>query len=264
MKAKKNELEDELIDDILSEDEEPDETIRIPEPQVVKHPTQSQQGSNVLDLEKSGVSSVDKYALRSSGGGRSPAGVALVHSENLRVAQHKILSLEEELERLRSENEALAAAGQALKERNDELISENEYFQKKQSEYKENFEEELEILNQTLSAKDRETKELKLKLDEYEKRLSTNLQKIRVRERELENRLELVKMESSAVVRSKDELLLDYKRKIDQAAVELENYRNKSQGLNKKIEDKNEMLRRTVKALRLALSMLESDDSESA
>src|SRR5690606_17266616 len=95
---------------------------------------------------------------------------------------------------------------------------------------------------------------------EYEVRLSTNLQKIRVRERELENRLELVKVEGSALVRSKDEMILDMKRQIDQLNMELENYRNKGQELNQRLHEKQEMLRRTVKALRLALTMLEGGE----
>ncbi len=91
-------------------------------------------------------------------------------------------------------------------------------------------------------------------------RLSTNIQKIRVRERELENRLELVKMESQALVRNKDEIILDLKRQFDQLNMELDNYRSKGHDLNKQLTDKQDMLRRTVKALRIALSMLEGDE----
>src|SRR4029077_10296116 len=91
-------------------------------------------------------------------------------------------------------------------------------------------------------------------------RISTNIQKIRVRERELENRLELVKMESAAVIRNKDEMILEHKRNIDQLNLELNNYRTKNQELNRLGNDKQEQLRRTVKALRLALSMLEGEE----
>jgi predicted nucleic acid-binding Zn-ribbon protein len=101
-----------------------------------------------------------------------------------------------------------------------------------------------------------------MKIEEFETRLSSNLQKIRVRERELENRLELMKMESSAVVRSKDEMILEMKRQIDQMGHELENYRQKGQELNRQIDEKQETLRRTVKALRLALTLLEGGAEE--
>ena len=100
------------------------------------------------------------------------------------------------------------------------------------------------------------------KSEELELRISTNIQKIRVRERELENRLELVKMESAALIRSKDEMILEHKRTIDQLNMELNNYRAKNQELNRLTTDKQEMLRRTVKALRLALSMLEGEEDQ--
>ena len=97
------------------------------------------------------------------------------------------------------------------------------------------------------------------RVEELELRLSTNIQKIRVRERELENRLELVKMEGAALIRTKDEMILEAKRTIDQLNLELNNYRGKNQELNRQSNDKQETLRRTVKALRLALSMLEGE-----
>jgi hypothetical protein len=43
----------------------------------------------------------------------------------------------------------------------------------------------------------------------------------------------------------------------------LDNYRNKGQDLNRQLGDKQDMLRRTVKALRIALSMLEGDEENS-
>jgi hypothetical protein len=106
----------------------------------------------------------------------------------------------------------------------------------------------------------RDLENLKAKNEDLELRISTNIQKIRVRERELENRLELVKMEGQALIRSKDEMILELKRQIDQLGLELNNYRTKSQELNRMILDKQDILRRTVKALRLALTMLEGDE----
>ena len=62
------------------------------------------------------------------------------------------------------------------------------------------------------------------------------------------------------LIRNKDEMILEAKRQIDQLNMELTNYRNKNQELNRVTSDKQEMLRRTVKALRLALSMLEGEE----
>ncbi len=202
--------------------------------------------------------SVGRYV--GSGGLSSPTQASLVQSENLRVAQQKILELEEEISRLRTDNEELAAAGETLKRVADESKSIQESLERKLDSIRELASQEQQILKDAIAVKDRKLSEQQTRIEEMELRLSTNIQKIRVRERELENRLELVRMEGQALARSKDELVLDLKRQMDQLNIELEIYRSKGQEMNTQLKDKQELLRRTVKALRLALSMLEGDE----
>lgn len=190
----------------------------------------------------------------------SSVGLALAQSENLKIAQNRILDLEKEVERLRKDNEQLAAAGETFKRRGDELVAENEQLIQKLSHEQSIANQERELLQKTLALKKRDNETLRLKIDELEGRLSVNIQKIRVRERELENRLELVKMEGQTLVRSKDEYILELKRQNDQQNIEMESFRHKSQEMNKQLAERQEILRRTVKALRLALSMLEGED----
>lgn len=185
---------------------------------------------------------------------------ALAQSESLRIAQSRILELENEIERLRLQNEELAAAGETLRRRADELLTENSQRESEQQHLISTFEQERNILSGQKEALSRDNEQLTRKNEELELRISTNIQKIRVRERELENRLELVKMEGAALIRAKDEMILDLKRQIDTLNLELNNYRTKNQELNRVTNDKQEMLRRTVKALRLALSMLEGEE----
>jgi hypothetical protein len=203
--------------------------------------------------------SVGRHAALRSGAPNATE-AALAQSESLRIAQNRILELEHELERLRIQNEELGAAGETLRRRTDELLAQNG---KRESDYQNavsTFDQEKEILQGSKEAMARELELARRKNEEMELRISSNIQKIRVRERELENRLELVKMESAALIRSKDEMILESKRQIDQLNMELSNYRNKNQELNRVTSDKQEMLRRTVKALRLALSMLEGEE----
>lgn len=198
-------------------------------------------------------------AFRSLGAANATE-AALAQSESLRIAQGRVLELEQEIERLRLQNEELAAAGETLRRRTDELLAENS---RREADYQHalsTFEQEKGILTGNKEALRRDVEDLKRKNEELELRISTNIQKIRVRERELSNRLELVKMEGSALIRAKDEMILDLKRQIDQLNIELTNYRGKNQELHRQTNDKQEMLRRTVKALRLALSMLEGEE----
>lgn len=208
--------------------------------------------------------SVGRFGAFRSGGPSSSTEAALAQSESLRIAQSRLLELEQEIERLRLQNEELAAAAETLRRRADEMSSRH---QRREHDYQnalETFEQEKQLLMDSKEALQLENEDLRRKNDELELRVTTNIQKIRVRERELENRLELVKMESAALIRTKDEMVLELKRNIDQLNLELNNYRTKNQELNRLTTDKQEMLRRTVKALRLALSMLEGEEEAPA
>jgi DNA repair exonuclease SbcCD ATPase subunit len=255
-------MEDDPTQKISSEKTSPASRSRNPfapneKTEVVNQET-ARAGSPAQSPEDKVRSSIGRFA--SSQAAHSPAGAALAQSENLRIAQTRILDLEQEIERIRQENEQLAAVGETLRKRSDEYAARLESASAKSERDKETHQQEKQLLTQNLEAKAKEVEELSLKIDELEMRLSTNIQKIRVRERELENRLELVKMESQALVRNKDEIILDLKRQLDQINLELDNYRNKGHDLNKQLNDKQDMLRRTVKALRIALSMLEGDE----
>lgn len=190
------------------------------------------------------------------------AETALAQTENLKIAQQRILELEKELESLRKENQDLAFAGDMIKKNYEQADAELKSLKNKYNEEVESFKEERKLLKQTLSFKDGEIYELERKTTALEDQLQQDIHRVRMRERELENRLELLKVENSTLLKTKNETILDLKRSIDQLNLELETFRNKGQELNKKLENKQEALRRTVKTLRLALAMLEgSDDS---
>ena len=181
----------------------------------------------------------------------------LVQAENLRVAQQYIVDLEEVIERLRRDNEALLAAGEVIGKRLEDQQAKNEQLQNAQKNQSENLINEVTILKDTLRFKEKQSQQFKDKIQELEGRLAGDLKKIRIRERELENRLEMIKVEYATLVRSKDQSILDLKRQIDKMSVEVENYRNKCQDLSQHIASQEERIRRTVKALRLALNQLE-------
>lgn len=185
---------------------------------------------------------------------------ALKQSENLRIAQSRITELEQELERLRRDNEQLASAGETLRRRSDELLSKAESLDIQLKEIERTHSEEKKVFRGQLQAKDRENHDMRGRLEEMENRLESNFKKIRVRERELEHRLEIVRMESQTLVATKDKMLLDLKRQIDQITLENDYAKQKSQELFSQYKDKQETIRRVVRALRIALTILEGDE----
>lgn len=223
-------------------------------------------------LDRAGATEIRSgLKLASSGGGSSnvisaasavfaSSEAALKQSESLRIAQSRISEMEQELERLRRENEDLAAAGETLRRRADELISKAEQLEIKEREAQRIADEERKVLRGQLQAKDRENAELRARVEEIELRLESNFKKIRVRERELEHRLEIVKLESSTLVSTKDKMILELKRQLDQLAHENDLAKAKSQEMYNQNKDKQETIRRVVRALRIALTILEGDD----
>jgi hypothetical protein len=185
---------------------------------------------------------------------------ALKQSESLRIAQNRLLELEGELEKLRRENEQLASAGDTLRRRSGEMLSRAENVENHSREIKRSFEEEKKVLQGQMQSKERENNELRGRLEEIETRLEGGFKKIRVRERELEHRLEIVKMETMTLVSTKDRMILELKRQVDQLNHETEHGKRKSQELFNQYKEKQETIRRVVRALRIALTILEGDE----
>ncbi|MFN7730214.1 MAG: hypothetical protein ACK5P7_13730 [Bdellovibrio sp.] len=185
----------------------------------------------------------------------------MLQAENLRMAQSRILELEKEVETLRQENELLASAGEIAKKRAEELFEKISAVERVKIDELEHAQMEMNIYRENLVEKDKELGRMRQKIEDLESRLAKDLKKIRVRERELENRLELSKMEKTALVRSKDDAILDLKNKVDHLFAELENYKHKCADLGQKVDGQHDQLGRTVRALRLALTHLEANDT---
>jgi chromosome segregation ATPase len=181
----------------------------------------------------------------------------LAQADNLRIAQEKIIDLESENEKLRLQNEELMSASEIIKERSDLLSAQLSEYKNDRENLEESFKNEIVLLKNHLAKKDSELQKAVLKSDELESRLKFDMKKIRVRERELENRLELIRAEKNAVVKNKDEQILDLRRKMDVLQMEVESYRQKCLELNKLIETNQESFKRTTRALRLAMANLE-------
>lgn len=193
-----------------------------------------------------------------SGGGGGPE-LQLLQAENLKLAQTRIMELEKEVEKLRQENELLFAAGELGKRQNDEFAEKLGHLERERNEVRQQSEMELSIFRDSLQERERDLKKSKTRVQELEARLATDLKKIRVRERELENRLELSRMEKTTLLRAKDDTLLDLKRKIDFLNSELDQYKQKSAELAQKLDQGQDQMARTVRALRLALTNLEAN-----
>lgn len=184
---------------------------------------------------------------------------SLKQSEYLRIAQKRITELEKNLDVLRTENEQLSTAAIILQKKYETLTAKIENAEKQIRNSHEIHKEEKALLENIVNERNREKNQFESKIEELHSRLQEKLNGVRVRERELENRLELIKIEGQVALNSKDEMILDLRHKLDQLAFELENYKTRGKDLNAQAQTYKDQIRRTVKALRLALTMLEGE-----
>lgn len=183
-----------------------------------------------------------------------------VRAENSKLAQDRILELEHEIDRCQKENEMIASAHELAKNKLEELLSKNMQLERQRNEFKEVSESELKIFKEGLQIKDNEIVRLRSKVEELEIRFTNDLRKVRVRERDLEARLELAKAEKTALMRAKDDTILELKRKQDSLQNEIDSYQRRVLDLSQKIDLNQEQFARTVRALRLALTNLEVNE----
>ncbi len=188
---------------------------------------------------------------------RNPS-IDLKNADYIKFAQGKIKKLEKELGELRVETQELALAGGHFKA----LAEEREFLMKSMeaqiSDLENTSREEKKILNEALDAKDTKILALQDRVESLETELESKYNRLRVRERELESRLEILKQEQDAVSSSKDNLILKTKKQNNALTADLERARSQTQKAATQLQDKEDALRRTIKALKLSLTMLES------
>ena len=123
---------------------------------------------------------------------------------------------------LQEENIDLSAAAETIMKKYDLVSSEKQTLENQLESKCSQYESEIELLKDAIVSKDGEINNLKDKNENIDAKVSASIQKVKMRERELENRLEIVKMENAALLRNKNEMILDLKRNIDQLNLELE------------------------------------------
>jgi hypothetical protein len=185
----------------------------------------------------------------------------VIQAENLKIAQNKITEMEKDLEFLRAENESLSSSATFAREQMNEMSEKLQRLEVEKTASTQQYQSEIAIYKDTINSKDYELNKLRQKISEMDGRLQKDLRKVRVRERELENRLELLKLEKNALLKSKDETILDLKSKVDQLSHDANRSQKQVKELNDTLHERHEQMLRTTRSLRLALTSLEVGDS---
>lgn len=178
------------------------------------------------------------------------------------VLRRQIQQLEERLTRSENERRRIVleleeseAKNRALKDGRDQ---EKHHLGKLESQHQ----EELRALQLRLDNAQFQATKAEKKLDEFRERVRSDIQRIRMRERELANRLELQKRDAEALLSTKDERLMSQKREIDRLEFEIESLKERFIDETQKAEDRAAKLTRAMQSLRLATGMLSGMEEE--
>ncbi len=185
---------------------------------------------------------------------------ALKQAEYLKIAQKKVKELEGKICEITKENETLAASATVLQKKLDQAVGKIELIQSEHSDQVANFKDEIVLKEKIIRVLEKERDELQKKNEELKLLTNEKIQQIRIREKELENRLEILHLEGDVIVTNKDEIILGLKKQIDQLNYELDNFKAQARELNRDMQNQKDQMRRTIKALRLALGLLESQE----
>jgi hypothetical protein len=194
-----------------------------------------------------------------SAGGDQSVGGMLKHVEHLRLAQDKINDLEAEIEELRRENDDLLSAADTFKVLSEDYYEQMDRLKVEVAEGRETGLQENRILKDSLLEREKQVNELKQINADLKSKVETNFKQIRKRERDLEYRLEMAKVEETTLLKSKDKSILELRRKIDKLEQEMEAYRDKNKEHYEKLQRQQQTVRGVVRALRIALTRLEGD-----
>ena len=190
-------------------------------------------------------------------GGGSPLEITLQQSESLKAAQAKISALEEDLQKLRQDNESLISTAEVLKEGREQLLAESEELRQNREDMQENFADEKDVLINTLEEMKKEKAKLSDTNKNLEKRLSADLQSIRARELALEGQVEIIKLEGAALQREKDAKIIHLQKVNRKLNTNLVSSHKRIRELQTQADKLRESVRKSLSVLRATIHNLE-------
>jgi chromosome segregation ATPase len=182
-----------------------------------------------------------------------------VLTAQLTYAKEELGKSEDTIKRQALENEDLFHQIADLKKKNTEIDQELQHATK-------NREGEVEQLRFEVKSKIDRIKFLEDRLNDsaqqYEKlkeRVRLDIRKIRIREKELESKLEILKKDSETLIGARENKILELKRKIDLLEFNYDTLQDKNELEKQNVQKGNEKIERVLKVLKLAVGVIEAE-----
>lgn len=107
-------------------------------------------------------------------------------------------------------------------------------------------------------------RELVRKKEEFKEKIREDLKRIKLKERELENKYELLKNDTQTLLDAKDKQILELKKKTDALDLELEQFDDKLRENEMVLNEVSVKKRRLIETMKLAISLLEDIDKDNS
>jgi chromosome segregation ATPase len=171
------------------------------------------------------------------------------------------------VKKLSSQVEELANRGRELANEVDVLRRRNESVQSENRELKDKFSGDMKGLQLEMEEKLKKSGNYESQMDslsreqqEWKAKVREELKRIKLKERELENKYELLKRDAQALLDSKDKHVLEVKKKNDALELEMESLEERLRKGNTILNAIDSKKKRLVETMRLAISLLEAID----
>lgn len=156
---------------------------------------------------------------------------------------------------------------ETLRQRDERASKEMSRLRKEHDNALQGIKRDFEVRVSSSDEYEHQIQDLVRKKEEWKDKVKEDLKKIKLKERELENKYELLKRDMQALLDSKDKHVLDLKKKNDALDFELESLEDRLRQANNVMSGVESRKRRLVETLKLALTLLEdlsADASDSS
>lgn len=180
--------------------------------------------------------------------------------EQKRQYQTFLKKVSSQVEELTNRSRELATEVDVLRRRNEALNSDNRELRDKFSGDMKTLQGEMEEKLRKSGNYENQVDSLSREQDEWKAKVREELKRIKLKERELENKYELLKRDAQALLDSKDKHVLETKKKNDALELEMESLEERLRRSNTVLNAIDSKKKRLVETMRLAITLLESID----
>lgn len=111
-------------------------------------------------------------------------------------------------------------------------------------------------------ANQEQVRELIRQKEEFKEKIREDLKRIKLKEKELENKYDLLRNDTQTLLDAKDKQILEVKKKADSLDLELEQYDDRLRESSRLLNEVSVKKRRLIDTLKLAIQLLEDIDQE--